>query len=89
MDTSTGRTTACSPESALGTCASILLDQTRPLEEPLEAVIRRRNLVYSIEDHLSVHGLVLDPLTRALLAASREVIAAEIRRACPSQTEQT
>lgn len=62
-------------QSALATCGSILLGDGNAVDNEVETALRRRNLVYAIERHLQANGTALDPVTRALLAASREVIA--------------
>lgn len=66
-------------QNALGTCGSILFTARRSDECSVERLLRHRNLVYSIDNHLEMHGTSLDPVTRALLAASREVISLAAR----------
>lgn len=65
--------------AAFAACASVLFGEAMPIGDTLERSIRRRNLIYSIDNHLDARGMILDPLTRALLAASREAMALDNR----------
>lgn len=75
-------------QSALATCGSILFNGSAG-ETEIEAILRRRNLIYSIDCHLHANGNALDAVTRALLAASRELVAnsAKVEAASCVQTD--